>query len=204
MASKVKKPNIIDAILHPQRLEIVRMLGVHGPQSVRELGERLPQIAQATLYRHVKMLQAAGAVICDQTRTPQRGAPETIYALVEETTVSLQLRGAQRSSESMRRYFTAVQAALLSAFERTLAEGAIPRLQFAVRSSVVYLNAAELREVRGIFARLKRFEAKCNGRRRPFSLSFALFPERSARATRDLTPDEEQYRPDPRAHKCVP
>ncbi|MBV9718316.1 MAG: helix-turn-helix domain-containing protein [Candidatus Eremiobacteraeota bacterium] len=177
MASKVKKPSLADALLHPQRLEIVRMLAIHGPQSVRELATRLPAIAQATLYRQVKVLQSAGAMMPSGKRMQQWGAPETVYGLVEGATTSLRLKSSQRSPESMRRYFAAVQAALWSAFERRLNGGPIASGELAVRHSVVYLNADELREVKAIFARLKELEIDRGGRRRLFSLSLALFPE---------------------------
>ena len=173
---KVKIPSTVDAILQSRRLEILHALALSGPQTVGQLAASLPSMSQAALYRHVKILETAGALFAREIRTQKRGAPETVYSVVDETTTSLKLRGEQRSAGALRKYFTAIQAALLAAFDRRLQQGPIPKGKLAMRSSIVYLNPDELVEVRAMLARLRDFEANRGDRRKPFSLNVTLFP----------------------------
>ncbi|GAB3715442.1 helix-turn-helix domain-containing protein [Mariniluteicoccus flavus] len=69
----------LDALLHPVRWRVVQVLTA-GPMSTRDLHERLPDVAQATLYRQIGPLVDAGLVrVVDET--PVRGAVERTYAL---------------------------------------------------------------------------------------------------------------------------
>lgn len=75
------EPSIADIVLHPVRLRIVQQLG--GRQlTTAALREELPDITQATLYRHVAALIAAQIVtVVDERRV--RGTIERTLALGE-------------------------------------------------------------------------------------------------------------------------
>ena len=73
--------SIVDLILHPIRMRILMALA--GRQaSAGQLAKTLPDVPQATLYRHLKSL-AEGGVVRVVAENPVRGTLEKIYALDE-------------------------------------------------------------------------------------------------------------------------
>ncbi|WP_284642238.1 helix-turn-helix domain-containing protein [Paenibacillus silviterrae] len=72
-----------DLILHPVRLKLIQTL-VGGRQlTVGQMAERLPEVPQATLYRHLNLLRKGGLlVVVDQKQI--RGAVERVYALADQ------------------------------------------------------------------------------------------------------------------------
>jgi DNA-binding transcriptional ArsR family regulator len=71
-----------EVLLHPVRLRIVLAFGA-DQLTTAELAERLPGIAQATLYRQVATLVAAGMLeVLGERRI--RGGVERTYALVAD------------------------------------------------------------------------------------------------------------------------
>jgi DNA-binding transcriptional ArsR family regulator len=71
-----------DLLLHPIRLRIVQAL-VGQPMTAGELKNVLGDVAQATLYRHIKALEA-GHLIEIIAERPIRGTVERTYGVVEE------------------------------------------------------------------------------------------------------------------------
>src|SRR5690349_5071480 len=68
-------------ILHPLRLRLLQTLA--GRQlTASALGAALPEVPQATLYRHLKAL-VEGEVLEIVAERPVRGAVERVYALRE-------------------------------------------------------------------------------------------------------------------------
>ncbi len=102
--------------MHPQRLAIIRSLGGQ-PMTTSDLAKQLPDIPQATLYRHLSTLLKAGMVQVTDERQA-RGAVERTYALVEGTTIlsADDLRDA--SADDHFRYFAMFTAGLLGEFAR--------------------------------------------------------------------------------------
>ncbi len=71
-----------DLLLHPIRLRIVQALAGR-PMTPRHIKEKLHDVPQASLYRHLSQLLAGGLIqVVDQQ--PVRGTVERTYALVEE------------------------------------------------------------------------------------------------------------------------
>ena len=72
-----------DLILHPIRMRIILALAQGRSLTAQELGAALPDVAQATLYRHLNRLLKGGVLaVVDERQV--RGAVERIYALREE------------------------------------------------------------------------------------------------------------------------
>ena len=71
-----------ELVLHPVRLRIVQAL-IGRELTTQGLAERLPEIAIATLYRHLRLLVEAGLLTIVSTRQV-RGRTERTYALVTE------------------------------------------------------------------------------------------------------------------------
>lgn len=80
MSSPSQKAEIV---IHPVRMRIIQCL-IHGTRlTAYQLQERLPDVPQATLYRHLKKLADAGVLIIAE-ELPNRGAVEKVYALPEQ------------------------------------------------------------------------------------------------------------------------
>ena len=73
-----------DLLLHPVRLRIVETLAGQD-MTPQELLDRLGDVAQATLYRHVNQLEAAGLIeVVDERQV--RGGIERTYRVVDGAT----------------------------------------------------------------------------------------------------------------------
>ena len=78
------KKTAVDVLLHPIRLRIVRAFLGDAELTARDVAEKLDDVPQATLYRHLKHLADAGALIVI-SETPVRGAMERTYRLDPNT-----------------------------------------------------------------------------------------------------------------------
>ncbi|GAA1487785.1 helix-turn-helix domain-containing protein [Brachybacterium sacelli] len=73
---------IVETVTHPVRLRIIQQIGGRNLTTV-ELREALPEVTQATLYRHVSALLEAGMLAVVEERKV-RGAVERTLALGEQ------------------------------------------------------------------------------------------------------------------------
>lgn len=70
-----------ELLLHPVRMKIIQSL-IGKQLTVQQLGERVPDIPQATLYRHMRLLQDSGLLEVVE-RHQVRGTVERVFALAE-------------------------------------------------------------------------------------------------------------------------
>ncbi len=132
--------------LHPVRIRILR--AVAGARlTTHDLVELLPDIPQATLYRHLALLVKSGLIDVVQERKI-RGAVERVYALPAHGATLDAAALATATPEDHARYFTAFVSSLLSEFSRYLAR---ERIDFAAdgvgyQQLVLHLTDAELGE----------------------------------------------------------
>lgn len=108
-----------DLIIHPVRLRIVTAI-VGSRWTAQELATALPDIPQATLYRHLKALEQGGILtVVEEHQT--RGAREKVYALPDRSTINLDENDmAGASKDDHMRYFTVFVTTLLQDFSRYL------------------------------------------------------------------------------------
>ena len=118
--------------MQPQRLAIIRALAL-GARTTRQLGDDLPDLAQASLYRHLAVLLEAGVVEVVEER-PVRGTPERTYALVEGAALLSAEQLASASADDHFRYFSVFISGLIAQFSRYIAR---PRLDL-VKDGVGY------------------------------------------------------------------
>lgn len=112
----------VDAVLHPVRLRILQVfIGQHA-LTARRLAELLPDVPQATLYRHLGTLTENDVLQVVEER-PVRGAIERSYALPDSsaTLVAADLDGAAPAEHL--RYFATFLGALQGEFTRYLGRG---------------------------------------------------------------------------------
>src|SRR5262249_45519115 len=109
----------LDLLLHPVRLRIVHALYREDACTTAEICARLPDISQATVYRHVERLLAGGLLqVVSERRV--RGAVERRYALQGAAAVVDRAAAATMSLDDHRHGFAAAVAALVSEFNAYL------------------------------------------------------------------------------------
>ncbi len=177
---KVSKADLLELLLHPVRIRIVHAFSGARMRTTSELCARLPDISQATVYRHVGLLARAG-VLQAAGEKQVRGAVERTYRL-DRTRAVIGKDAANMSREDHRRAFAAAMGALLADFGAYLdhidAEPASDLVGY--RQIPLWLSPPELRK---LIANLRRVieTATSNGPRKGRShylLSPILFPIR--------------------------
>lgn len=128
-----------------------------GRRTASELAGLLPDVPQATLYRHLATL--AGAALLDVVEERRvGGATERVYAVPEGgvTPTAEALAGA--SPQEHARYFTAFMSALLSEFSRYLAneDADLSADGAGYQQVVLHLDDEEFRRFASGFAELVR------------------------------------------------
>ena len=136
-------------ILHPVRLRI--LMTVAGREmTVQAIASQLPDVAQATLYRHVNTLAEAG-ILQVVAENPVRGTVEKVYALSDPSAAHLgpdDLVAA--SKDDHLRFFSAFVGMLTAHFARYLeASDAVDFVADGVGYQTIplYLSDAELQEL---------------------------------------------------------
>lgn len=131
-----------DSLLHPVRMRIVQALAAHGPGSAKALRDVLPDVAPATLYRHVKALFDAGFLAVDgQTRV--RGTIEVRYRLVEGAAVLGADALEDATPDDHLRWFTGFTAVLVDAFARYVRRGPPELVRDRVRYRMMPLHLSD-------------------------------------------------------------
>jgi len=100
----ILEPKLQDALNHPTRREILRVLHVsERPTSVAGILSRLPPLKHSKVSYHLQVLRSCGAVIDDGTR-PAPGGRDTLYrsAVADEPKVRAALRATEREDRKCR------------------------------------------------------------------------------------------------------
>lgn len=104
-------------ILHPVRLRIVQTLAGRA-MTAGQIAAALPDVAQATLYRHLSTL-VKGGVLAITAERPVRGTVEKVYALASPDAAHLGPEDAAHlTPEAHVRSFAIFLGALLGDFAR--------------------------------------------------------------------------------------
>lgn len=168
-----------DLLFHPVRMRIVQTLSGADELTTSQLRDRLPDVAPATLYRHVAAL-ADGAVLEVTGEKRVRGAVERSYRLREENAVVGP--GAVMTREDHRRAFALFCASLMADFDRYLSrDGADPAADgVAYRQAGVWLSEEEadalIEEITAMVTERARNNAPDDGRARRY-VSLVVVPD---------------------------
>ncbi|MFT4413958.1 helix-turn-helix domain-containing protein [Fredinandcohnia humi] len=141
---KESKANLI---LHPVRMRIAQTLLNGRRLTVQQIGEKLGDIPQATLYRHLKKL-VDGKVLVIVDKNQVRGTIEKVYALPENAGViskeDMEKWDKDDHMESFMKFITTV----LGDFERYLSQGDfdVVKDQVSYRQMSVYATDEEFLE----------------------------------------------------------
>ncbi len=110
----VKRNSKADLLLHPVRMRIVMTLA-DQQMTAQQIARALPDVAQATLYRHIKRLDKGG-IIHTVEEHQVRGAVEKVYSLVPNQAFLKAEDIAGISKDDHMQLFTAFVSSLMSDF----------------------------------------------------------------------------------------
>ncbi|WP_209324578.1 helix-turn-helix domain-containing protein [Brevibacterium renqingii] len=167
----------VDAVLHPVRMKIVGQLGGRT-MTTTQLREALPEVKQATLYRHISaLLEAQVLTVVDERKV--RGAVERTLGLGERL-AHVDHEGLDAMDDvQLRSAFLGFLTSLSSDFERLLDEsGREDRGLLGFTRAPLYIDPEELPALQsGLMDLLAPYlEPRREGQRR-FSLATVLLPE---------------------------
>jgi len=183
----------VDIMMHPVRFRIV--VATAGQQlTPYQIGAALPDVPQASLYRHLKILHNAGILTVVGER-PIRGAIEKVYA-VDRSAASFDDKDmVQTSADDHSRYFSLFTAALQSQFRRYLEQKEFDLAADGLGYRIVPLNLddAEFAQLRADFkAILEPLIARTpSPQRRRRMLSIVVIPEAKVAAETESDIDSE-------------
>ncbi len=159
-----------DLLLHPVRLRILQAFLGDRALTTTDLRAELPDVAPASLYRHVaRLVDASVLSVVGERRV--RGAVERTYVLrVAAATINLD-EVERMSPEDHRQAFMAFVAGLLGDFDRYLSRDDIDLLRDGVgyRMAGLWLDDQELADLLRDLARVvqpRLANAPKQGRRR--------------------------------------
>ncbi len=134
-----------EAILHPVRMRMLQTLatGLDGrAMTAREIGALLPEVAQASIYRHLARLVDAGVVeVVEERRV--RNTIERVYALPNGAAVLSQDQMSGMSREEHMHSFTTFVAGLLGDFARYLERSSLDFERDGVGYRELVLNLSD-------------------------------------------------------------
>ena len=144
----------VAVILHPIRLRI--LLTLAGRRlTAQHLAQALPDVPQATLYRHIHHLVDAGLLSIDETRPVRGGVVEKVYTFVQEDMRLTAEDLASLSREDHLRAFTVFFTSVLHDFERYLQQEQIDfASEVRYHQFPLYLSDDEFQEIMRAFTTL--------------------------------------------------
>lgn len=136
---------VTDIILHPVRMRV--LMTISGRQlTTQEIGAALPDVAQASLYRHLRRMAKAD-ILTVVAQRPVRGVMEKVYALTGNG-ISLAADASRMTLDDWHQAFAAFTTSLLGQFGVYLRQQQANPLTDGVtfRTAPVYLSDEELRK----------------------------------------------------------
>ena len=178
--------SIADVVMHPVRLRIIQQLGGRS-LTTAQLRAALPDVTQATLYRHVATLVDAGILSVVEERRV-RGAVERTLALGERMAHVDQTELRAMSDAQLRSAFLAFLGDLSADFDRFVdSEDATLRDFVGFGRVPLYVDATDLAAIQaGLSELLAPYLSQADGEgRRRVSLATVLVPEAALPSSAD-------------------
>ncbi|MEH7416295.1 helix-turn-helix domain-containing protein [Neobacillus drentensis] len=174
------KESTVDVILHPVRMRIIQSL-INQHMTAQQIKELLPDVPQASLYRHIKKLVDAGVIhIIDEI--PNRGTIEKVYSLQDpaKASISPEKLNSFTKEEHMDLFFK-FMANIMGEYERYLDQNKIDLINDGVsfRQTSLLLDDEEfvqfIKEMSEVYSRVTQNKPKTGRRRR--TLATIIIPE---------------------------
>jgi DNA-binding transcriptional ArsR family regulator len=142
----ISKERWADLALHPVRIRILRSVA-GGRRTARDVADLLPDVPQATLYRHLAALVKGGLLdVVEERRVG--GAAERVFALPPGGAALEGDALAAATPGDHERYFTVFVSSLLAEFARYLARERVDLVADGAgyQQAVLHLDDAEFAE----------------------------------------------------------
>lgn len=133
-----------EVLLHPVRMKIVQTLISGRKLTVQQMSEKLSDVPQASLYRHLKkLLEAELIMVVEENQV--RGTVEKVYALPEISGQAASEEFLNLSKEEHISYFTKFMAIVLADFESYVSQESVDFLKDGAgyRQDVFYATDEE-------------------------------------------------------------
>ena len=174
------KERKVDVILHPVRLRIIQSFLGNEERTAKELAKKLPEIAQATLYRQLDTLVKSDILRITEEKQI-RGTFEKVYQLnLAEASLSVNDLSEITKEEHLK-YFMLFTTQLLGNFESYLQQEDIDLERDGVgyRQAALYLSEEEFYEFGLNLSKLfqKGTENKPTSNRQKRLISTIIIPE---------------------------
>jgi DNA-binding transcriptional ArsR family regulator len=109
----------VELLLHPVRLRLIHAFAGGRSLTTAQLAARLPDVSQATVYRHVATLADAGILELESEKRV-RGFVERRYRLQRSAAAVTPARAASASKNEHRQAFATAMAVLLAEYAQYL------------------------------------------------------------------------------------
>ncbi|GAA5205216.1 helix-turn-helix domain-containing protein [Microbacterium kyungheense] len=190
------EPSIADVVLHPVRLRIVQQLGGRS-LTTAQLRAALPDVTQATLYRHVATLVDAGILTVVEERRV-RGAVERTLALGDRMAHVDREELRRVDASQLRTAFLTFLGEVAADFDRFVAGDPGLRDYSGFARTALYVDAEDLARIQAGLAELLSPFFAPRGERRRVMLATVLTPDTDPAADTDPAVDTADRRtPDP-------
>lgn len=141
--------NALNSLMNPIRIKIIQELTLKKEATTKEIQEACGNIAQATLYRHLSILEKNG-IIQVVSFNQVRGIQEKVYGIKMNPSVEVNKDFMKLTKEDLSLLFSQFTISLLTDFEQSLAKE--PKLELlksniGFQSSTLLLTDEELREL---------------------------------------------------------
>jgi DNA-binding transcriptional ArsR family regulator len=131
-----------DLILHPIRMRIIQLLIGGSRRTTQQISELMPDIPQATMYRHLnKLLKAKIIEIIEQNQI--RGSVEKVYVLSEHGADIPTKDLKDMSAEEHMEMFMKFVAMLIGDYGRYLQQDHYDQLKDGISFRQVHLNLTD-------------------------------------------------------------
>ncbi|MBF9017719.1 MULTISPECIES: helix-turn-helix domain-containing protein [unclassified Oceanispirochaeta] len=169
-----------DLVLHPVRLRIISLLSALE-LTAGQIAAKLPDVPQATLYRHLKSLENASLINVVDSH-PVRGTVEKIYGLRDSAAVNFDQDDAGKfSREDHQKYFSAFLGSLFNSFMNIVNSlDEHPELlgRLGYRTRAVEIPAGQLADFqKDYLALLEKYGSSEEGIKERYLLSTVIVPE---------------------------
>ncbi len=168
-----------DILIHPIRMRIFSEV-TGGNATAKTIGEALPDIPPATLYRHINKLVEAGFLRVVE-EIPVRGTVERVYGIGTTGLSPEELRG--MGPEELRRVANLILSGLLLDFERYISTRRAETIDpieegFEFTKSQVHLNDQEFQQLKDALWEILQpvLENKPTPGRRRRTISYLFIP----------------------------
>ncbi|GIP37244.1 transcriptional regulator [Paenibacillus sp. J31TS4] len=174
------KESTSDLILHPVRLRILLALAGGKKLTAQEIGTRLANVPQATLYRQLNKLAEAGLLAVAEQH-PVRGTIEKVYVLAEGGLSPSREELEKFEREDHERLFLTFLGMVFQDFSNYVAQPRFDMFADMVmyRTAAFYADDEELKELLGTLgaAMAKVIEHEPAPGRKRRSLTSILIPD---------------------------